>query len=210
MMLYPYHWRFKGGKNINKVKQFYTDLFSSESEKYWSDEGNNQRMRKYHKISIGLKICKTILMMVLIIYCLILSTNSMFCLFDKVNCCNNTVTLESIIDLKKYVYNTYVITFIMALFVILYNCKKNKYQLKKIISLIIDSLLFLPVSALLTYNFMFMGSLMSSFYLVVVVTVLMYAIDYLVKRIDSLFELAVGSKELNKKGKGENKICKKK
>ena len=51
---------------------------------------------------------------------------------------------------------------------------------------------------------------MRSFYLVVVVAVLIYSIDYLIKRIDSLYELAVGSKELNKKGKGENKICKKK
>lgn len=167
-------------------------------------------MRSYCKISKVLKVIKTILIVLIIFYCLYLSTETIFCLFNKAFCCNNVIDLENVVNIKKHVYNTYIITFIISLFVMFYYCKKNKCKLEKIFSLIIEDLLFLPISALLTYNFVFMSSLMRSFYLVVVVAVLIYSVDYLIKRIDSLYELAVGSKELNKKGKGENKICKKK
>lgn len=212
MKLYPYHWRFKkGGKNIKaKVKQFYEDLFSSSSEKYWCNEGNNKRMRIYHKVSTIIKIIKNVFMLGLIIYCLYLSTNTIFCLFDRMNCCNDAQIQTSLVDLKKIVFDTYAITFIMMLFVVFYFSRKNKYSIKKISSTITEGLLFLPISALLTYNFMLLGSLMRSFYLVVVVAVVIFSIESLAKRIDRLYELAVGSTDENKNRKGDNKVCKKK
>ena len=71
-----------------------------------------------------------------------------------------------------------------------------------------SGLLFLPVSALLIYNFVALKSLMSSFYLLVVFSVLMIIINQLTNRIDRLYDIAVGSNEIKeKKGK---KICKEK
>ena len=61
---------------------------------------------------------------------------------------------------------------------------------------------------------MILGSLMSSFYLVVVVAVIIISIDFISKRIDRLYDVAVNGKEVkevvDKNGKGDNKKCKKK
>ena len=78
----------------------------------------------------------------------------------------------------------------------------------KIFCILVSGLLFLPVSALLIYNFVELKSLMSSFYLLVVFSVLMIIINQLTNRIDRLYDIAVGSNEIKeKKGK---KICKEK
>lgn len=63
----------------------------------------------------------------------------------------------------------------------------------------VSGLLFLPVSALLIYNFVTLKSLMSSFYLLVVFSVLMIIINQLTNRIDRLYNIAVGSNEINKR-----------
>lgn len=171
-------------------------------------------MRSYHKLSIVLKNIKYVLLLGVIIYCLYLSTNTIFCLFDKLGCCNDELTLLSMIDLRKFVFNTYTITFIMMLFVVLYYGKRNKLSMKKIIAIIGMSLLFLPISALLNYNFMILGSLMCSFYLFVVTVVIVLSIDFIRNKIDKLYELAVGGKEevneVDKNRKGDNKKCKRK
>lgn len=214
MMLYPYLWDLEGGKSIKKIKQFYKDLFNSSSEEYWNDEGNNKRMQTYHKLSIIMKYIRVVLLLIIVIYCLYLSTNTIFCLFDKLSCCGDEISLTSLIDLRKFVFNTYIITFVMMLFVVLYLGKKNKLNLKNIIINVFRLLLFLPISALLNYNFVILGSLMSSFYIVVVVAVIIISIDFVSKKIDRLYDVAVNGKEVkevvDKNGKGDNKKCKKK
>lgn len=171
-------------------------------------------MQTYHKLSIIMKYIRVILLLIIVVYCLYLSTNTIFCLFDKLSCCGDEISLTSLIDLRKFVFDTYVITFVMMLFVVLYLGKKNKLNLKNIIINIFRLLLFLPISALLNYNFMILGSLMSSFYLVIFVAVIIFSIDYLTKKIDRLYEIAVSGKEVmvvvDKNGKGDNKKCKKK
>lgn len=167
-------------------------------------------MRIYHKISMTLKVFKNLLIAGLFIYCLFLSTNTIFCLFDRLNCCQNAQSLTNSVDLKKFVFDTYIITFIMMLFVVFYFSRKNKYSVKKIGSAIIGNLLFLPISALLTYNFMLLGSLMRSFYLLVVFVVIVVSINFLTNKIDKLYGIAVGSTKEHKNRKGDNKVCKKK
>lgn len=171
-------------------------------------------MQTYHKLSIIMKYLKTILILLIIVYCLYLSTNTIFCLFDRLSCCNNDVSLENLIDLRKFVFNTYIITFVMMLFIVTYFGRKNRLKCNNIIKSFIKTILFLPISALLNYNFMILGSLMSSFYLVVVVAVVIISIDYITKKIDSLYDVAVNGKEVkevvDKNGKGDNKKCKKK
>lgn len=214
MKLYPYRWDLEGGKTIKKVKQFYKDLFSSSCEDYWSDEGNNKRMQNYHKLSITLKYIKYLLILGLIIYGVYLSTNTIFCLFDKMICCDNDMILLSLINIKKFVFNTYIMTFVIFLFLVVYFGIRRKLNLKQILKLILVSLTFLPMSALLNYNFMILGSLMRSFYLVVVVAVIILSIDYILKRINRLYDLAVNETAVNivvnKNGKGDNRKCKKK
>lgn len=171
-------------------------------------------MQTYHKLSIIMKYLKIILILLIIVYCLYLSTNTIFCLFDRLACCNNDVSLANLIDLRKFVFNTYIITFVMMLFIVTYFGRKNRLNCNNIIKSFIKTILFLPISALLNYNFMILGSLMSSFYLVVVVAVIIISIDFVSKRIDRLYDVAVNGKEVkevvDKNGKGDNKKCKKK
>lgn len=214
MMLYQYQWDLEGGKTIKKIKQFYRDLFNSSAEEYWKDEGNNKRMQFYHKLSIIMKYLKVVLIFLIIIYCLYLSTNTIFSIFDNFNCLNNNANLIKLIDLRKFVLNTYIITFVIMMFLVVYYGKKNNLNCKNIINTLIKSILFLPCSALFNYNFMILGSLMRSFYLVVVVAVIILSIDYILKRINRLYDLAVNGTAVNivvnKNGKGDNKKCKKK
>ena len=102
--------------------------------------------------------------------------------------------------------DVYIATFIITSFVVLYFSRKQKYSFNKFIYIIVNSLLFLPVSALLIYNFVALGSLMSSFYLLVVFSVVVIIINQLTNRIDKLYNIAVGSNET--KDKGGKKICK--
>lgn len=210
MMLYQYQWDLEGGKTIKKIKQFYRDLFNSSAEEYWKDEGNNKRMQFYHKLSIIMKYLKVILLFLIIIYCLYLSTNTIFSIFDNFNCLNNNANLIKLIDLRKFVLNTYIITFVIMMFLVVYYGKKNNLNCKNIINILIKSILFLPCSALLNYNFMILGSLMRSFYLVVVVAVIILSIDYILKRINRLYDLAVNGTAVNivvnKNGKGEKNL----
>ena len=214
MMLYQYQWDLEGGKTIKKIKQFYKDLFNSSAEEYWKDEGNNKRMQFYHKLSIIMKYLKVVLIFLIIIYCLYSSTNTIFSIFDNFNCLNNNTNLIKLIDLRKFVLNTYIITFVIMMFLVVYYGKKNNLNCKNIINTLIKSILFLPCSALLNYNFMILGSLMRSFYLVVVVAVIILSIDYILKRINRLYDLAVNETAVNivvnKNGKGDNRKCKKK
>lgn len=173
-------------------------------------------MRSYHKLSIILKAIRSLLVLMVIVYCLYLSTDTIFCLFDRLSCCSNEQTIINMIDIKKFVFDTYIITFIMMLFVVLYYGKKDKLSLKRIFQICSLSLFFLPISALLNYNFMILGSLMCSFYLLVITVVIVLSIDFIRNRIDKLYDLAVGVQEVrdvnevDKNRKGENKKCKRK
>ena len=95
-------------------------MCSESSEKYWCDEGNNKRMRSYYKLSKILKVIKYLLILGLILYFIILATNSIFCLFDKYICCEKELTLLSYVDFKKFILDIYIVTFIITLFVVLY------------------------------------------------------------------------------------------
>lgn len=163
-------------------------------------------MRSYYKLSKILNVIKYILIIGLALYCVVLATNSIFCLFERYICCDNEITLLNFIDFKGLVFDVYIATFIITSFVVLYSSRKQKYSFKKFIYIIVDSLLFLPVSALLVYNFVVLGSLMSSFYLLVVFSVVIIIINQLTTRIDKLYDIAVGSNET--KEKGGKKICK--
>lgn len=171
-------------------------------------------MRNYHKLSFVLKIIKSLLLLIVIGYCLYLSTDTIFCLFDRLNCCKNEIAILNLLNFKKMIINNYIITFVMMLFVVFYYGRKNKLSIKRLFSIINLSLLFLPISSLLNYNFMILGSLMCSFYLFVVILVVVLIIDFIKNRIDKLYNVAVGSNEevndVYKNRKGENKKCKKK
>lgn len=206
MKLYPFRWELEGGKNINKVKQFFEDM-SSSSEKYWSEEGNNKRMQSYYKFSKYLKVFEHIITLALVSYILYLCTTSLFCMFDKMSCVNNMEILDQF-NFKTMVFNTYKITFIITVLLVIYYSRKNKYTIKKVVSSLFNGLLFLPISVLLIYNFMMLGSLMISFYLLVVFVVITFVTNSISNRIDNLHDIAVGSIEVEKNRKGDKKLCK--
>lgn len=184
----------------------YEDLYSRSSEEYWGSEGNNKRMRIYYKLSKSLKCIRYLMITMLAIYCVVLATNSIFCLFDNLICCKNEILILNLINFKRFVINNYIITFIIILFVGIYFGIKQKQTVKEYVLNFVRGFLFLPVSFLLVYNFVVLGSLMRSFYLVVVFVVIMILIELLTKRIDKLYDLAVGSVEVNRKG--DKKVCK--
>lgn len=157
-------------------------------------------MQNYHKITIGLKIIKLIIIGLIALYCVSLSTNSIL----------HLSTYDNIfIDCGKMIYDTYIITFIMSLFVVLLIGIKYKFSLLKVYTLIIMVLLFLPISALLIYNFKMFDNLMCSFYIMIICAVIVVTVDSIIKRINKLYNLAVGSTNFNNR-KGETKVCKKK
>ena len=165
-------------------------------------------MRNYHKLSIALKYLRMIIILGTIVYIVNLSTNTIYSFIDKYN----DISLYNMFDLKKFIMNTYVITFVTMLFVVFYFSRKSKEKAKDIFKNILSCLLFLPISALLNYNFMILGSLMNSFYLFVAVIIIVLFIGFLNGKIDKLYNCAVESKEVdevNKKEKGDKK-CKKK
>lgn len=176
------------------------------SEEYWSNEGNNKRMRLYRKISKGLKIFSYVLKIVLAIYVLILCTNSLLCLFNIIS--DNELNFLRSINFRNLIYNTYKITFIIILLVTLYYGYKRNCSIGKLISNLIKSIIFLPISVLLIYNFLMLGNLMNSFYLLVIFVVMEWVINSFIARIDKLYGIAVGSIEVNKNRKGDKKICK--
>lgn len=178
------------------------------SEQYWKEEGNNKRMQLYCKISKILNILSYILTIAFIIYVLVLCTNSLFCMFDKLSCCSDNIEVLLTLNFKSMVLNSYKITFVVTMLMVMYYSYKRKYTIKKIISSLLIALMLLPISALLIYNFIMLGSLMSSFYLLVVFVVINCGINLFTKRVDNLYNIAVGSNEENKNRKGDKKLCK--
>ena len=115
---------------------------------------------------------------------------------------------QNFVNFRGFILDVYIATFIITSFVVLYFSRKKNYSFMKVIYIIVNSLLFLPVSALLVYNFVILGSLMSSFYLLVVFSVVIFVINQLTTKIDKLYDIAVGNNEI--KEKGGKKICKEK
>lgn len=162
-------------------------------------------MQNYHKLSKILKILNNILAFLLVLYLLVLCTNSLFYLFRFSY--YDSIDIVKLLDYKSFVFNIYIITFISLLLLMGYYNHKKSYPIKKIISTIFNGMLFLPISVLMIYNFMFLGNLMISFYLIVIFIVVTFVINLITKRIDTLYSIAVGSNEVNKNRKGDKK-CK--
>ncbi len=165
-------------------------------------------MQLYHKISIGLKVLKEILIVVLAIYCVHLATNSIFCMNNNLVLDYTKQNLLYFSNFKSFVFDIYIVTFIMCLFLIFYLSKKQKYTKKQILSSVVNSLFVLPISSLLVYNFLVLGSFMRNFYMLVVFVVVNLVINQLTNRIDILYNIAVGNSETSRKG--DKKVCKEK
>ena len=83
----------------------------------------------------------------------------------------------------------------MMMFVVFYYSKKSKITKKNAFKIMAICLLFLPISALLNYNFIILGSLMRSFYLVVVMLIITIFIDSLNGQINKLYKIATEGNE---------------
>ncbi len=156
-------------------------------------------MQNYFKLSKILKVINKLLIFALVVYCISLSTNSLIHLWNN----SNYAFLQKIEDFKTFLINTYIITFVVSLFIIGFASYKYKYSIEMIYKLIILSLLLLPIAVLINYNFNLLNSFMSSFYLIVVLAVVMLSINYFTIKIDKLYKLAVEGSEIIKNRKGE-------
>ena len=156
-------------------------------------------MQNYFKLSKILKVINKLLIFALVVYCISLSTNSLIHLWNN----SNYAFLQKIEDFKTFLINTYIITFVVSLFIIGFASYKYKYSIEMIYKLIILSLLLLPIAVLINYNFNLLNSFMSSFYLIVVLAVVILSINYFTIKIDKLYKLAVEGSEIIKNRKGE-------
>lgn len=173
----------------------YEDLSRKDAVEYWRSEGNNKWMQKYYKLQGILRMIRWIITMIFIIYLLKLVSESMItictgCLMEK-------------LDSSLWIFNIYKILVILLVFCTLYLKRKN-YSIEKIAYIFITSLLIMPLVVLVVFHFAVLGSLMSSFYLVVLFVVTILLISKLINRINILYDAATKVVENNKaKRKGE-------
>jgi len=150
-------------------------------------------MRRYHKTSQILKYVKYLLIICLVMYCLSLTTDSIFYMFQSLDYYNSGYDTVVMFDLKNFVFDIYKISLILFFMFILFKGKSFNYSYKQFIVNLAKFLLFLPVCALLLFNLVVLNNLMNSFYLLVVFIVVNYIIDSFTNKVDKLYSVAVGS-----------------
>ncbi len=176
----------------------YKDLGRKDAVDYWKNEGNNKRMQQYYKIQNVLRIIRWILVMTLVIYLLRLVSISIITLCTQEILTNNLIQLNN----SNWIINVYKISIIIIMFSLSFY-KKNKYSIEKIGYIFLGSLLIIPLIVLVIFHFAVLGSLMSSFYLVVLFVVFILAINKVINRINLLYDAATKVVENKTKRKGE-------
>lgn len=176
----------------------YEDLRRKDAVDYWKNEGNNKRMQQYYKIQNGLRIIRWILVMILIIHVLKLVSTSLVTLCTKLELSDNLIQLNN----SSWIINIYKISIIIIMLSLLFYKRKN-YSFEKLGYTFLGSLLVIPLIVLMIFHFAVLGSLMSSFYLVVLFVVIILTINKVISRINVLYDAATKVVENKTKRKGE-------
>lgn len=176
----------------------YEDLRRKDAVDYWKNEGNNKRMQQYYKIQNGLRIIRWILAMILVIHILKLVSTSIITLCTELELPSNLIQLSN----STWIINTYKISIIVILLSLLFYKNKN-YSIEKLGYIFLGSLLVIPLIVLMIFHFAVLGSLMSSFYLVVLFVVIILTISKVINRINVLYDAATKVVENKTKRKGE-------
>ena len=176
----------------------YEDLRRKDAVDYWKNEGNNKRMQQYYKIQNGLRIIRWILVMILIIHVLKLVSTSLVTLCTKLELSDNLIQLNN----SSWIINIYKISIIIIMLSLLFYKRKN-YSFEKLGYTFLGSLLVIPLIVLMIFHFAVLGSLMSSFYLVVLFVVIILTINKVISRINVLYEKEKKVVENKTKRKGE-------
>lgn len=136
--------------------------------------------------------------MILIIHVLKLVSASLVALCTKLELSDNLIRLNN----SSWIINIYKISIIVITLSLLFYKRKN-YSFEKLGYIFLGSLLIIPLIVLMIFHFAVLGSLMSSFYLVVLFVVIILTINKVINRINLLYDAATKVVENKTKRKGE-------
>lgn len=172
----------------------FNDLFRSDAQKYWKNEGNNKRMQKYYRIAGILKTIEYIFTISLFIYFTFLSTQMLIDLL-------NNATLSNILN-DKFIRTNILInnllifySIIFAIFVSILICLliKGKVGVAEIKRNIIIIIFLMPTIYLMFLSLQFPSNLIISILVLIIYNLLIHVINFLNNKIVSLYEIAIGS-----------------
>ena len=127
-----------------------------------------------------------------------LVSTSLVTLCTKLELSDNLIQLNN----SSWIINIYKISIIIIMLSLLFYKRKN-YSFEKLGYTFLGSLLVIPLIVLMIFHFAVLGSLMSSFYLVVLFVVIILTINKVISRINVLYDAATKVVENKTKRKGE-------
>ena len=169
----------------------YNDIFSKNIEKYWKNEGCNNRMQKYYKFSNMLKIINKNLKYILLLFLIVISTITIFELSS-----GNYITLITndksefalIIDIIK----TYLIICLAGLISYIISIRFNLLKDTNIENFINKFLISVPMYYLLLIYIVQMNGLILVL-MILMIYLLIININYLfMKKINYLYDVSIG------------------
>lgn len=174
------------------MKQFFEDLFSSESKIYWKEEGNNKRMRFYNNFSKILRWMQLLFILLLTLYIISASTNTFIEILIDSDITIKTKEFLLQNPLGISISNIYEIFFVLIIFLNILEyklCPITKYDLCK---KIIRSLLIFPIVTLIILHLIITKTFMQIFWISIIFISINLIINILNNRIEMLCNIALG------------------
>lgn len=182
---------------IINIKQCINDIFGKNAKDYWSNEGNNKRMRFYCNFNRGFKVIKILLTLFIALYLIRIASESLVSIIEgngyqfflEMFCNPNDPSISNSIT------NIYSISFILITGYSVLDFKINSKTKLELINNLIRSIFFFPVIVLVFFHFKLNGSLMSTFWIITIVILLSLGIGFINNRIDNLYKISIGKEE---------------
>lgn len=182
---------------IINIKQCINDIFGKNAEDYWSNEGNNKRMRFYCNLNRGLRVIKFLLKLFIALYLIGIASESLISIIER----NGYQSLLEVFDnpnnpsISNSITNMYLISFVLMIGYYVLDYKINSRTKMELINSVTKSIFLLPVIVLVLFHFKLNGSLMSTFWIAIVIILLSAGITVLNTKIYKLYAVSVGKPE---------------
>ena len=167
---------------INQIKK---DIFSSNAEEYWKNEGCNSRMINYIKVFRFFRIVRLFALFLVVAYIVYISSVSII------------LGVKSIDNPIKLLINIYQISFVGLILLSLINYKVRFDSLYYLINNIIKSCIVLPIIALIMFYFCLVGNLIMTFWIIILYFLFDFVMNEFNKRIFLLWAVSKGTEKNN-------------
>ena len=192
---------------MKRLKIAYNDIFGKNIEEYWRNEGNNKRMQNYYKFAKLLLNFRYLLSVVICVYIIWLSLNTLTRLILGFNICTITNCYAlSPIEVVREIYPTcslILIGFTFAFVVLIY---KQKIKCNRPLEVFMVVIALLPTLYLILFGFKYrINNITSCSTIVLIYLFIETLITYISNRIINLKKIAVGEERVVnlENGKGE-------